>query len=112
MARSRANREIGSSTVQIVTPNLMSVRPHARDRLLAVIDPKLLRTDPDRIKRSQAARGESTDLVDELVAADERRRALIASRYCVIAMGGDQLGDFAGVQRARPVGRGAHYSRS
>jgi len=44
-----------------------------------VIDPKLLRTDPDRIKRSQQARGESTALVDDLVAADERRRALIAS---------------------------------
>jgi seryl-tRNA synthetase len=44
-----------------------------------VIDPKLLRTDPDRIKRSQEARGESTSLVDDLVAADERRRELIAS---------------------------------
>jgi seryl-tRNA synthetase len=44
-----------------------------------VIDPKLLRTDPDRIKRSQQARGESTALVDDLVAADERRRSLIAS---------------------------------
>ncbi len=42
-----------------------------------MIDPKLLRTDPDRIKRSQAARGESTELVDELVAADESRRAAI-----------------------------------
>jgi seryl-tRNA synthetase len=44
-----------------------------------VIDPKLLRTDPDRIKRSLQVRGESTSLVDDLVAADERRRALIAS---------------------------------
>lgn len=44
-----------------------------------MIDPKLLRTDPDRIKRSQEARGESVSLVDDLVAADERRRALIAS---------------------------------
>jgi len=44
-----------------------------------VIDPKLLRTDPDRLKRSQEARGESVDLVDALVAADERRRELIAS---------------------------------
>jgi seryl-tRNA synthetase len=44
-----------------------------------VIDPKLLRTDPDRIKRSLQVRGESTNLVDDLVAADERRRALIAS---------------------------------
>lgn len=44
-----------------------------------MIDPKLLRTDPDRIKRSLQVRGESTSLVDDLVAADERRRALIAS---------------------------------
>ncbi|MDQ7993568.1 MAG: serine--tRNA ligase, partial [Propionicimonas sp.] len=43
-----------------------------------MIDPKLLRTDPDRIRRSQEARGESVELVDELVAADERRRQLIA----------------------------------
>jgi len=43
-----------------------------------VIDPKLLRTDPDRIRRSQEARGESVDLVDQLVAADEARRSGIA----------------------------------
>jgi len=42
-----------------------------------VIDPKLLRTDPDRIRRSQVARGESTELVDQLVSADEARRAAI-----------------------------------
>ncbi|MCB0912117.1 MAG: serine--tRNA ligase [Propionibacteriaceae bacterium] len=42
-----------------------------------MIDPKLLRTDPDRIRRSQAARGESTELVDQLVSADESRRAAI-----------------------------------
>jgi len=44
-----------------------------------VIDPKLLRTDPDLIRRSQAARGESVELVDELIAADERRRRQIAA---------------------------------
>jgi seryl-tRNA synthetase len=44
-----------------------------------VIDPKLLRTDPDLVRHSQEARGESVELVDELVAADERRRTLIAS---------------------------------
>ena len=42
-----------------------------------MIDPRLLRTDPDRIKRSQVARGESTELVDQLVSADEARRAAI-----------------------------------
>lgn len=44
-----------------------------------VIDPKLLRTDPDRLRRSQEARGESVDLVDDLIAADERRRQQIAA---------------------------------
>lgn len=44
-----------------------------------MIDPKWLRTDPDRIRRSQAARGESVELVDELIGADEARRASISS---------------------------------
>ncbi len=44
-----------------------------------MIDPKILRTDPDRLRRSQAARGESVELVDELIAADARRRELINS---------------------------------
>ncbi|SDL11706.1 serine--tRNA ligase [Tessaracoccus oleiagri] len=44
-----------------------------------MIDPKVLRTDPDRIRRSQEARGESVELVDELVAADEARRASIVA---------------------------------
>jgi len=57
---------------------------HGRGRagaigLATVIDPKLLRTDPDLIKRSQAARGESVELVDQLVSADEARRSGIAS---------------------------------
>ncbi len=51
-----------------------------------MIDPKLLRTDPDRIKRSQEVRGESASLVDDLVAADERRRALIASSEAMRAL--------------------------
>ncbi|MDO5677964.1 MAG: serine--tRNA ligase [Propionibacteriaceae bacterium] len=44
-----------------------------------MIDPKVLRTDPDRVRRSQALRGASVELVDELLAADEARRASIAS---------------------------------
>ncbi len=45
-----------------------------------MIDQKLLRTDPDRIRRSQQARGESVQVVDDLVAADEQRRGSIG-RY-------------------------------
>lgn len=46
---------------------------------LTMIDPRVLRADPDRVRRSQAARGESVEIVDELVAADARRRGLIAT---------------------------------
>jgi seryl-tRNA synthetase len=42
-----------------------------------MIDPKWLRTDPDRVRRSQAARGASVELVDDLIAADEARRSAI-----------------------------------
>ncbi len=44
-----------------------------------MIDPKLLRTDPDLVRRSQEARGESVELVDALVSADSARRAAIAA---------------------------------
>ena len=44
-----------------------------------MIDPKLLRTDPDLLRRAQKARGESVELVADLVLADESRRAAIAS---------------------------------
>ncbi|MGW0231718.1 serine--tRNA ligase [Actinopolymorpha singaporensis] len=44
-----------------------------------MIDPKLLREDPDRVRESQRRRGASVELVDQLLAADERRRSSIAS---------------------------------
>jgi len=44
-----------------------------------VIDPKLLRTQPDALRAAQEARGESVQLVDELIAADEARRSSIAA---------------------------------
>jgi seryl-tRNA synthetase len=44
-----------------------------------VIDPQLLRDEPDRIKASQAARGASVDVVDQAVAADSARRAAITA---------------------------------
>ena len=37
-----------------------------------VIDPKLLREDPDVVRASQRARGEDEGLVDALLAADAR----------------------------------------
>ena len=44
-----------------------------------MLDPQVLRNDPDRIRRSQALRGDSVELVDELISADEARRSGIAS---------------------------------
>jgi seryl-tRNA synthetase len=42
-----------------------------------VIDPRLLRDDPDRIRAAQEKRGLSAAVVDEAIAADERRRSSI-----------------------------------
>jgi seryl-tRNA synthetase len=42
-----------------------------------VIDPLLLRNDPDTIKRSQRVRGNDESTVDEALAADEARRAAL-----------------------------------
>jgi seryl-tRNA synthetase len=44
-----------------------------------VIDPQLLRDAPDLIKKSQLARGDSAEAVDDAVAADVARRAAIAA---------------------------------
>jgi seryl-tRNA synthetase len=44
-----------------------------------VIDPQLLRDDPDLLKASQRARGDSESLVDDAVAADAARRAAITA---------------------------------
>jgi len=44
-----------------------------------VIDVKVLRQDPDRVRASQRARRESESVVDDLLVADEVRRGAIAS---------------------------------
>jgi len=44
-----------------------------------VIDPVLLRDNPELVKRSQEARGESPDTVDAALAADRARRAAITA---------------------------------
>src|SRR5256886_10187573 len=44
-----------------------------------VIDLRLLREDPDRVRASQRARGESEAAVDELLAADEVRRDTVGT---------------------------------
>jgi seryl-tRNA synthetase len=49
----------------------------AAGNLDGVIDLKLLRDDPDRIRASQRVRGDDPALVDALVAADDARRAAV-----------------------------------
>ena len=44
-----------------------------------MIDPRLLRDDPESLRAAQRRRGESPELVDAAVQADERRRAAIAA---------------------------------
>jgi seryl-tRNA synthetase len=44
-----------------------------------VLDPKLLRDDPEAVRASQRARREDPGLVDEVLAADESRRSAIAA---------------------------------
>jgi len=44
-----------------------------------VIDLKLVREDPETVRRSQLRRGEDPDLVDKLLAADTERRAAISA---------------------------------
>jgi seryl-tRNA synthetase len=44
-----------------------------------VIDLKLLREDPDAVRRSQLSRGEDPELVDALLTADTNRRAAISA---------------------------------
>ena len=42
-----------------------------------MIDLKILRDDPERVRHSQKVRGESVEIVDELLVLDETRRAAI-----------------------------------
>jgi seryl-tRNA synthetase len=44
-----------------------------------MIDPRLLRDDPDRVRAAQAKRGLSADVVDQALAADSSRRSAIAA---------------------------------
>ncbi|WP_081982499.1 serine--tRNA ligase [Streptacidiphilus albus] len=56
-----------------------------------MIDLRLLREDPDRVRASQRARGEDVGLVDALLSADERRRSS-GSRFDELRNEQKQLG--------------------
>lgn len=48
------------------------------DTLIGVLDIRLIRDNPELLRASQRARGESEDVVDQLLAADEKRRSALA----------------------------------
>jgi seryl-tRNA synthetase len=56
-----------------------------------VIDLRLLRDDPDAVRASQRTRGESEDVVDELLRADEARRGAV-QRFEALRAEQKQLG--------------------
>jgi seryl-tRNA synthetase len=74
-----------------------------------VIDVKVLRQDPDRVRASQRARGESESLVDDLIKADEARRNAIA-RFEELRSEQKELGKH--VAQAKGEDRAALLSRT
>ncbi len=77
--------------------------------LRAVIDLKLLREDPDAVRRSQTSRGEDPTLVDTLLAADTARRAAISSADALRA---EQKSASKSVGAASPEERPAKLARA
>ncbi|MCW2606762.1 MAG: serS [Frankiales bacterium] len=69
-----------------------------------MIDLKLLRDDPDRVRASQQARGDDPSLVDALLAADEQRRSVVSRAD---TLRGDQKTASASVRSASPEERPA-----
>ncbi|CDO85974.1 serine--tRNA ligase [Mycobacterium triplex] len=74
-----------------------------------MIDLKLLREDPDAVRRSQLSRGEDPALVDALLAADAARRAAISTADTLRA---DQKSASKSVGKASPEERPALLARA
>ncbi|WP_344808583.1 serine--tRNA ligase [Microlunatus ginsengisoli] len=74
-----------------------------------MIDVKVLRSDPDRVRASQRARGASESLVDDLLLADQTRRDAIA-RFEELRAAQKDLG--RQVAKASPEERAALLSRT
>jgi len=74
-----------------------------------VIDLRILREDPDRLRASQRARGEDATLVDRLLRADNARRSAIAAFE---TLRGEQKSLGKGVARAQGAEKQALLERS
>ncbi|MEO9015759.1 MAG: serine--tRNA ligase [Terrimesophilobacter sp.] len=80
-----------------------------------MIDPILLRENPERIRMSQAARGDSVDLVDAALDADVRRRAAIAASEALRAeqkVLGKQVASASGDQKRQLLARAHELATS
>src|SRR6266516_4587490 len=67
-----------SSTTPFWATRLAGPRDDAVSSLTRVIDLRVVRDDPDRVRASQRARGADEMLVDALLAADDKRRAAVS----------------------------------
>jgi seryl-tRNA synthetase len=80
-----------------------------------VIDPQLLRENPERIRTSQAARGDSVELVDAALDADVRRRAAIVASEALRAEQkalGKQVASASGDQKTQLLARAQDLATS
>ncbi|MCY7372464.1 MAG: serine--tRNA ligase [Spirochaetaceae bacterium] len=78
-----------------------------------MIDPKLVRDDPEAVRASQRARREDPDLVDAVLAADDLRRSTIAGfdRLRAEQKGlGREVAQAAGDEKAALLARTKHLS--
>ncbi|RKT79957.1 seryl-tRNA synthetase [Terracoccus luteus] len=89
-----------------------------------MIDIKLVRDEPDRVRASQAARGEDPGVVDAILAADEQRRSALGefeslraeqklvSKSVGAAMGAFQKARKSGADDADALEKAAHEARA
>ena len=89
-----------------------------------MIDIKLVRDEPDRVRASQTARGEDPGVVDAILAADERRRSTLSefealraqqkvvSRSVGAAMGAFSKAKKAAAADADQLEKAAHQARA
>ena len=78
-----------------------------------MIDLRLVRENPERVRASQRARGEDERAVDRLLDADERRRAAVARADSVRAQQrelGRRVADASGEERARLLAEATELS--
>ncbi|QWF80242.1 serine--tRNA ligase [Amycolatopsis sp. CA-230715] len=74
-----------------------------------MIDPRILREDPDTVRASQRARGEDEGVVDKLLSLDTRRRSAIARADTLRAEQkqlGKQIGKAKGDERDELLAKG------